>query len=112
MFNSISRPLIDLIPEVSYLIATVLIIFASDFVAERVLIGYLKKMTFFTRTVVFLLWGLAALPAATAGLAFLLRRFILQPYSNWIILLLAGFFLLIAVLLNVRYNIKMKFKIR
>ena len=112
MFNSLSNPLIERIPEISYLVSTVLMIFASDFIAERMLIGYLRKMTFLSRTVVFLVWGLAVLPAATAGTAYLLRKFVLEPYSNWIILILLGIFLIIGVLLSLRYNLKMKFKIK
>ncbi|MBI2853783.1 MAG: hypothetical protein HYX87_02540 [Chloroflexi bacterium] len=109
--DSISDYLASRIPEISYLLASVLMIFASDFVAEHFFIRRLKKMSFLSRTGVFLLYGLLVLPTATTLAALLLKRLILDPYKEWLILTLVGFFLIAGVMLSIRYNIKMRFKV-
>jgi hypothetical protein len=113
--DSISDHLVARIPEISYLLSSILMIFASDYIIGNLLIQKLRKMGFITRTGFFLLFGLLILPGLTAAGAFLLRDLVLDPFKEWIILVLVICFFLIGVFLSIRYNMKiklMKFKVR
>ena len=106
--DSISDHLVARIPEISYLLSAILMIFASDYIIGNLLIRELKKMGFITRTCLFLLFGLLILPGLTAVGAFLLRDLVLDPFKEWIILVLVICFFLIGVFLSIRYNMKIK----
>lgn len=108
MFESINQQLVQRIPEVSYLVASALMVFTSDFAAESFFKSKLKKMSFLSRTATFLLYGLLVLPAATAGVAALLRSLVLNPHQQWLIVILLGFFILIGVLLSWKYHVGTK----
>jgi hypothetical protein len=103
--------LIARIPEISYFLSSALMIFASDFIMGRVLIRRLRKLPFLTRTTFFLLYGLLVFPALTTLGAFSLRELVLNPFKEWIILVLAVAFIFIGILLSLRYNMKMKLKV-
>ena len=111
-FNSISDRLSARIPEISYLISTIFMIFVSDYIIGNLLIQRLKKMGFITRTFLFVFFGLLILPGLTALGALLLRDLVLDPFKDWIILVLMICFLLIGVFLSIRYNMKIKLKVR
>ena len=96
--------LIDKIPEISYLLSAALMLFLSDFILEWFLIQRLRRQTFIARTCVFLAYGLFLFPPLTAIGASLLRDMVLNPYQEWIVLLLIIFFSLFGILLNIRYN--------
>ncbi len=112
VFDSASNYLTARIPEISYLLSSVLMIFASDYIMERFLIRIMRKQNFIARTVLFLLYGLLVLPALIALGALLLRVLALDPFKENIIVVLAISFFLIGVILSIRYNMKMKFKVR
>ena len=111
VFNSVSNQLIARIPEISYLLSSVLMLFASDYIMERLLIRRLRKVNFIARTFLFVLYGLLILPALTTIGALLLRVLALNPFKEWIILVLVICFFFVGVLLSIRYNIKMKLKV-
>jgi hypothetical protein len=110
-FNSFSDRLIARIPEISYLLSTIFMIFVSDYIIGNLLIRRLKKMGFITRTFLFVFFGLLILPGLTALGALLLRDLVLDPFKDWIILVLVICFFLIGVFLSIRYNMKMKLKV-
>jgi asparagine N-glycosylation enzyme membrane subunit Stt3 len=113
--DSISEYVAARIPEISYLLSSILMIFASDYIIGNLLIRRLRKMGFVTRTCLFLLFGLLILPALTAIVAFLLRDLVIDPFKEWIILVLVICFFFIGVFLSIRYNMKiklMKFTVR
>ena len=112
IFNSISDYLIARIPEISYLLSSVLMIFASDYVMEHYFLRRLKKMDIVSRTFVFLLYGLLALPALTMLGALVLRVVALYPLQDWIIVVLLVSFFFIAILLSIRYNMKFRLRAR
>jgi len=111
-FNSVSDRLIARIPEISYLLSSIFMIFASDYIIGNLLIQRLKKMGFITRTFLFVFFGLLILPGLTALGALLLRNLVLDPFKDWIILVLVICFFLIGVFLSIRYNMKIKLKVR
>ena len=103
--------LIARIPEISYFLSSALMIFASDYIMGRLLIQRLRKMTFLVRTSLFLLYGLFVFPTLTALGAFSLRELVLDPFKEWIILVLVLSFIFIGILLSIRYNMKIKLKV-
>lgn len=103
--------LIDRIPEISYFLSSALMLFVSDFILECFLIRRLRRLTFIARTCLFLFYGLFLFTPLTAIGASLLREMVLYPYKEWIVLLLIIFFSLLGVLLNLRYNMKMRLKV-
>ena len=103
--------LIARIPEISYFLSSALMIFASDYIMGRLLIQRLRKMTFLVRTSLFLLYGLFVFPTLTALGAFSLRELVLNPFKEWIILVLVLSFIFIGILLSIRYNMKIKLKV-
>lgn len=115
MFHNIaifhSNYLVDRIPEISYLLSTALMLFVSDFILEWFLIQRLRRLTFIARTGLFLAYGLFLFPPLTAIGASFLREMVLYPYKEWIILLIIIFFSFFGILLNIRYNMKMRLKI-
>jgi len=111
-FNSVSDSLIARIPEISYLLSTIFMIFISDYIIGNLLIRRLKKMGFITRTFLFVFFGLLILPGLTTLGALLLRDLVLDPFKDWIILVLVICFFLIGVFLSIRYNMKIKLKVR
>lgn len=109
--DSIPAYLISRIPEISFLLSTMLMFFASDYIMEYFLKKSLKKMTFVTRTIIFLFYGLIILPALCAACAIFLQNAVLYPYQESIVLVLLASFLLVGIMLSIRYNMKMKLKI-
>ncbi|MBI2957614.1 MAG: hypothetical protein HYY32_02105 [Chloroflexi bacterium] len=83
-------------------------VFLSDQLMGRVLIKRLKKLTFFSRTAVFVAYSLLALPAMTIAGAALLRYTVLEAFQEWMLPALALAFLLTGVLLSSRYNMRLK----
>ena len=71
----------------------------------------LKRMNFITRTVIFSLYGLIALPALCTAFALLLQNAVLYPYQKWIVSVLIASFLLVGILLSIRYNMRLKLKL-
>jgi hypothetical protein len=112
MLNSASDYLIARIPEISYFLSCALMILASDVIMGRFLIKRLRKQGFVSRTFLFLLYGLLILPAFTTLGALLLRELVLNPFKEWIILVLVISFLFIGVFLSLRYNMKIKMKLK
>jgi hypothetical protein len=110
--DSIPGYLVAKIPEISFLLSTVLIAFANDYIMEYFLKKSLKKMSFIIRTIIFLLYGLLVLPVLCTGCALFLQSAVLYPYQKWIVLVLLACFLLVGILLSVRYNMKLKLKLK
>lgn len=106
--NSLSSFLTSHIPETSYLLSSILMFFGSDMIMERALIRRMRRMPFLTRTLVFVFYGLVILPALTISGAYVLRTILLEPLSDWLPLTLTISFLVIGLLLSVRYNMKLR----
>ncbi len=111
VLNSVSDNLIARIPEISYLLSCILMLFASDYIMERLLVRRLRKLNFISRTGLFIFYGLLILPIMTTIGALLLRTLALDPFKEWMILILVICFFLVGVLLSIRYNMKMKLKV-
>lgn len=103
--------LIARIPEISYFLSSALMIFVSDYIMERLLIRRLRRLTFLARTCLFLLYGLFMFPTLTALGALVFREAVLNPFKEWIVLLLVVFFFFIGILLSIRYNMKIRLKV-
>ena len=103
--------LIERIPEISYFLSSALMLFISDFILEWFLVHRLRRLSFIARTGLFLFYGLFLFTPLTSFGASLLREMVLYPYEEWIVLLLIIFFSLFGVLLNIRYNMKMRLKV-
>ena len=69
-------------------------------------------MGFFSRTILFILLGIILLPGLTTLGAFLIRDLVLEPYKDWIIVVLLICFFLIGLFFSIRYNMKIKLKVR
>ena len=110
--DSVQRYLVEKIPEISFLLATVLMFFGSDYIMEYLLKKSLKKLNFITRTIIFLLYGLLMLPALCTACAVFLQNSVLYPFQGWIVPVLGTFFLLCGILLSIRYNMKLGLKLR
>ena len=110
--DSIPPYLITRIPEISFFLATILMFFISDYIMEYFLKKGLKKINFVTRTITFLLYGLIVLPALCAACAIVLQNVVLYPYQKWIVLVLLAFFLFLGILLSMRYNMKIRLKLK
>jgi hypothetical protein len=110
--DSVPAYLIDKIPEISFFLSTILMFFGSDYIMEYFLKKSLKKMNFVTRTIIFLFYGLFALPALCTACAFFLQDAILYPYQNWIVPVLLASFLSVGILLSIRYNMKLRLKLK
>jgi hypothetical protein len=104
--------LVNKIPEISFLLSTILMFFISDYIMEYFLKKGLKKMNFVTRTIIFLLYGLIILPVLCASFALFLQNTILYPYQKWIVTVMIASFLAVGVLISIRYNIKMGLKLK
>jgi len=111
LFDAAAGYLIARIPEISFLLSSIFMLFASDVIMGRFLLRRLRKSHFLTRTLLFVLYGIMVLPAMTVGGAYLLRELVLKPFRDGIIVVLAVCFLIIGVLLSLRYNMKMKVKL-
>jgi hypothetical protein len=109
--DSIPAYLVSMIPEISFLLATVLMFFASDYIMEYFLKKSLKKMNFIIRTIIFLLYGLIILPALSTACAIFLQNAVFYPLQIWIIPVLLGSFLLVGILLSIRYSMKLKLRL-
>jgi hypothetical protein len=110
-FDSVSDYLIERIPEMSFLLSSILMIFVSDYLFGHFLLRRLKKMAFITRTALFVLYGLVALPAMITLFATSLRVYLLEHFRNDILLVLAISFVLVGVLLSIRYNMRIRLKV-
>ncbi len=110
--DSLPAYLIARIPEISFLLSTVLMFFASDYIMEYLLKKSLKKINFVSRTIIFLLYGLIILPALCTACALFLQNAILYPYQRWIVLVLLASFLFVGIMLSIRYNMKIRFKVK
>lgn len=110
--DSASAYLIAKIPEISFLLSTVIMFFISDYIMEYLLKKSLKKMSFVIRTIVFLLYGLFALPSLCTACAFLLQNALLYPNQKWIVLVLLACFLIVGILLSIRYNARFRLKFK
>jgi len=100
------------IPEISFFVATILMFFISDYIMEFFLKKSLKKINFVTRTIIFILYGLIVLPGLCAVCALFLQNAVLYPYQRWIVLVLLAFFLFVGILLSLRYNMKVRMKLK
>lgn len=110
LLDSVSGYLTARIAEISFLLSSMLMVFASDLIMGRMLLRRLRKLDFVTRTLAFVLYALLALPAMTTLGAYLLRVLILEPFKEQILAALAIFFLIVGVLLSRRYNMKFRVK--
>jgi hypothetical protein len=111
-FHSITDQLIDRIPELSYLLSTIFMIFTGDYIITHFLLKTLRKMGFITRTLFFMFLSLIIFPTLTAVGALLLRNLVLDPFKDWIILVLAICFFIVGILLSMKYNLKTKIKLK
>jgi hypothetical protein len=111
-YHSITDHLIARIPEISFILSSTFMIFAGDYLLGNVFVRSLKKMDFISRTFVFMLIGLIMFPALTTLGAYVLRELVLEPFKDWIILVLVITFLIVGILLSLRYNMKIKLKIK
>jgi len=109
--DSVPAYLVARIPEISFLLSTVVIAFTSDYIMEYFLKKSLKKMNFITRTIIFLFYGLLVLPALCTACALFLQNAVLYPYQKWIVAVLLASFLLVGILLSIRYNMRLKLKL-
>jgi len=87
-------------------------IFIGDFVIGNVFVKRMRRMGFFSRTILFILLGIILLPGLTTLGAFLIRDLVLEPYKDWIIVVLLICFFLIGLFFSIRYNMKIKLKVR
>ena len=108
--ESLPAYLVEKIPEISFLLSTMLMFFIGDYMMEVIFKKALRKMTFIARTVLFLMYGLVLLPVLSTACAIFLQDSVLYPYKQWIIPLILASFVFIGILLSIRYN--MDFKIR
>ena len=107
MPQPITEFLTSRVTEVSFGMATILMLFAGDYLTDRFLIKRIRKRNVMIRTTVFLSYVLLALPLVTVFSARVLATLVLEPLGGYLWALLAGFFLLSAVLLSVKYRMKM-----
>lgn len=106
--ESIPAYLVEKIPEVSFIIATMLMIFAGDYIMELLVKNGLRKMNFIARTIIFILYGLIVIPALSTICAVFLQDAVLYPYKSHILLVVIISFVVVGILLSVRYNMKLK----
>jgi hypothetical protein len=78
---------------------------------EYFLKNALKKMSFIIRTIIFLLYSLIILPVLSTACALFLQETVLYPYQKWIVPVLLASFLVIGILLSIRYSMKLKLKL-
>ena len=109
--STIQAYLITKIPEISFLLSTILVAFISDYIMELFLKKTLKKLNFVTRTIIFLFYGLLVLPALCTVCALFLQTAVLYPYQASIAMVLLASFLFVGILLSFRYNMKVKLKL-
>jgi hypothetical protein len=93
--------------EISFGMATILVLFAGDYLTNRFLIKRIRKLNVLIRTIVFLCYVLLALPLVTVFSARVLAVLVLAPLGGYAWALLAGFFLLSGVLFSLKYRMKM-----
>ena len=93
--------------EVSFAMATILVLFAGDYLTDRFLIKRIRKRNVIIRTTIFLCYVLLALPLVTVFSARALAALVLAPLGGYVWVLLAGFFLLSGVLFSLKYRMKM-----
>jgi hypothetical protein len=105
---TISEYLIARIPEISVLLATMIMVFVSDLIMGRLLLKRLREMGFISRTIIFVLYCLLVMPSLTVFGAMLIKSVALEPLKDWIILFLVVAFLLTGILLSLRYKMKVK----
>jgi len=99
--------LTDRVTEISFAMATIMMLFAGDYLTDRFLIKRIRKRNVLIRTTVFLSYVLLALPLVTVLSARVLVALVLEPVGGYLWALLAGFFLVSAVLLSLKYRMKM-----
>ncbi len=95
------------ITEVSYTMASVLMLFAGDYMTDRFVIRRIRKRNILVRTVLFLAYVLLVLPLLTISTAQGLASLVLEPYRSQLWLILLGFFVLCGVLLSLKYRMKL-----
>jgi hypothetical protein len=105
--GSLSAYLVAHISEISYFLATILMFFGGDFLMVR-MVRHMRKMAFLTRTLVFIICGIVMLPGLTIAGAYLLRKEVLEPLKDRLILTLAVCFIIVGLLLSFKYNMKLK----
>jgi hypothetical protein len=95
------------VTEISFAMATIMTLFAGDYLTDKFLIKRIRKRNVMIRTTVFLCYVLLALPVATVLSARVLAALVLAPLGGYAWVLLAGFFLLSGVLFSLKYRMKM-----
>lgn len=68
-------------------------------------------MAFITRTALFVLYGLMVLPPMITLFATSLRVYLLEHFQNDILLVLVMSFVLVGVLLSIRYSMRIRLKV-
>ena len=81
------------VTEVSFAMATIMMLFAGDYLTDRFLIKRIRKRNVIIRTTIFLCYVLLALPLVTVFSARALAALVLAPLGGYVWVLLAGFFL-------------------
>jgi hypothetical protein len=107
MPHPITDFLVSRVTEISFAMATIVMLFAGDYLTDRFLIKRIRKRNVLIRTTVFLSYVLLALPLLTVFSARAMAALVLAPLGGYAWVLLAGFFLLSAVLLSLKYRMKM-----
>jgi hypothetical protein len=110
-FDSVSDYLIERIPEMSFLLSSIVMIFVSDYLFSHFFLRRLKRMAFITRTALFVLYGLVVLPVMITLFATSLRVYLLEHFQNDILLVLIICFVLVGVLLSIRYNMRIRLRV-
>jgi peptidoglycan/LPS O-acetylase OafA/YrhL len=95
------------ITEISYTMATVLMLFAGDYLTEVLIIKNIRNRNLLARTGLFLGYTLLALPMLTVASARALESLVLEPLQGYLWILLLVFFLFSGVLLSLKYRMKL-----
>jgi hypothetical protein len=106
MHQPITDFLVSRVTEISFGMATILVLFSGDYLTDRFLIKRIRKRNVLIRTIVFLCYVLLALPLLTVFSARVLAALVLAPLGGYLWVLLAGFFMLSGVLVSLKYRMK------
>lgn len=107
MLQSITLYLDSKVTEISYTMASVLMLFAGDYLTQRLVLPAIRRRNILVRTGLFFSYVLAGLPAMTVGFAQVMALLVLEPLRGYLWPLIIGFFLLSGTLLSLKYRIKL-----
>lgn len=106
--ESLNRYLTDRTPEIASSLASLFMLLVGDYVIGRLVIRRLRKHSLLVRAGLFLGYALFMLPFLIIAITAIFTTVVLEPFKDSLLPVVVVSFLLVGILLTIRYHMKWK----